>query len=167
MTVSSILDAVREGWNFIWPPCFLLLVLIAITRILAPLSLKDLAAYLGRLLQHQKKVIALLRVYGLGKFVGVIEAFVILFLLYVLRLAIPIVGDAIPGQMTYTPSAMFVQTVDRESLVCALASVPGATIDTLQEEINIRKKRYKPRWGWARRTHSLAVSTGRKRTGTS
>jgi uncharacterized membrane protein YhaH (DUF805 family) len=91
---------------------FFLLVLIVLARILAPLSLKDIGVYVGRLLQQQKKVIALLRVYGLGKFVGIIEAFVILFLLYILRLAVPWIGDLIPGRMSYTPSSMLVRTGD-------------------------------------------------------
>jgi len=150
MTVSSILDAVREGWNFVWPPCFLLLVLLVLARILAPLSLRDFGSYLGRLLQLQKRLIAILRLYGLGKFVGIIEAFGILFLLYVVHQVVPAVGDAIPGQLTYTPSVMWVRTVDHESLACALASLPGASIDTLEGEVSIRKKAIQAKLGGAR-----------------
>jgi len=150
MNVPSILDAVREGWNFVWPPCFLLLVLVVLFRILAPLSLKDFGGYIGGLLQQQKKLIAILRVSGLRKFVGIIEAFVILFFLYVVHQVVPAIGDAIPGQLTYIPSAMWVHTVDHESLVCALASLPGASIDTLEGEINIRKKAIQAKLGVAR-----------------
>jgi hypothetical protein len=140
MNLSSILSAVSEAWNFVWPPCALLLVLLVLLRILAPLSFKDFVAYLQRLLEQQKKVIALLRVYGLRKFVGIIEAFVILFLLYVIHQVVPAVGNAIPGQLTYTPSAIWLRLNDQESLICALASLPGSTIDTLESDISVRKK---------------------------
>ena len=149
MNFSSILQAVSQGWDFVWPPCVLLLVLVALLRILAPLTYKDFVALLQRLSERQRTFVAILRLYGLRRLLPAIDAFLIIFVLYLVQHLAPAIGNALPGHLVYDDESMWVSLSDQGSLVCALAAMPGANLDTLEQEIKVKERTMQSKLGAA------------------
>ena len=138
MNFSSILQAVREGWNFVWPPCVLALLLAGLFRLLAPSTFTDCKTGFGKLFGRRRRLMASLRLYGLTKFLPAIDGFTILLILYLLQQLPPAIGHALPGQFVFDDTPLWAQS--SEDVVCALAAVPGATLDNLAQGIKVREK---------------------------
>ncbi len=147
MNFSSILQAIREGWDFVWPPCVFLLILVALLRIIAPVTFQDFVRVVRIGSERQRTVVALLRVYGLRRFLPAIDVFAILLVLYVVQQLVPAIGQALPGIVVYDDSAMWIRMNRSANVACALALVPGATLNTLEREIEIKEKSLQSKQG--------------------
>ncbi|MGB6828397.1 MAG: hypothetical protein WBE41_10170 [Terracidiphilus sp.] len=145
MNFSSILDAVREGWNFVWPPCVLALLLAGLFRFLAPETSKDCKAWLGKLSKRRRALMAFLSLYGLRKFLPAIDGFSVLLILYLLQQLPPAIGYVLPGQFVSDDTALWAQSTG--DVVCALAAVPGANLDNLSRDIIVREKAIEAKLG--------------------
>jgi hypothetical protein len=145
MNFSSILQAVREGWNFVWPPCVLVLLLAVLFWLLAPSTFTDCKTGFSKLSKRRRKLMTFLSLYGLRKFLPAIDAFTVLLILYLLQQLPPAIGQVLPGQFVFDDTALWAQ--NSENLVCALAAVPGATLDNLEQGIKVREKAVEAKLG--------------------
>jgi hypothetical protein len=139
MDVSKLTDIVREVWNFIWPPVIQFTILLVLMRMIAPRAFGRLTERLRNLVDRQRGAIAILRLYGLRKFVGVIAAFAVLFVLYVGQQALEGVGRIVPGQVTYTPSTAWLRHAQPEETGCFLARHPGTDLSSIENLVDLEK----------------------------
>ena len=145
MNFSSILQAVREGWNFVWPPCVLALLLAGLFRLLAPSTFTDCKTGFGKLFSRRRRLMASLRMYGLTKFLPAIDGFTVLLILYLLQQVPPTIGQVLPGHFVFDDTALWAQS--HGDLVCALAAVPGADLDSLAQGIKVKEKAVEAKLG--------------------
>lgn len=149
MNFSTILQAVREGWDFVWPPCVLVLVLGGLFWLIAPSTFKHFKDGSQSQFHHRRKLLAFLRLYGLKPFLPAMDAFAVLLILYVLQLLPAAIGAALPGRFVYYDAASWVETQPPADLMCALAAIPGATLDSLEQDIKIRERATQAKLGVA------------------
>jgi hypothetical protein len=101
---SGLVKGVQDFWNFIWPPVICLSLLLGIPALLAP---SVLTAGLQRIERHwpdsphQVTLFKFFKRFGIDKLVPVITAFVLIFLLDVLRNAVLFAGTALPPNISY------------------------------------------------------------------
>lgn len=147
MDVSKLTDIVKEVWNFIWPPVIQFTILLVLMRMIAPRAFGRVAARFRNLVDRQRGAIAILRVYGLRKFVGVIAAFAVLFVLYVGQQFLQGLGRIVPGQVSYTPSVAWLHHAQPEEIGCILARNPGTDLSNIENLVDLEKATLKAKGG--------------------
>ena len=95
MEISQISTAVRDLWDFAWPPVILLFLVVCLARLVAPnVSYRVYVSATARLSALDiRRVRAVLRLWGLSKLVPVIAFFLLVFFLYVSRVLIFAAGS--------------------------------------------------------------------------
>src|SRR5688572_3657760 len=102
MNFAEIKAAVRDLWEFVWPPIVLLIVLVLLARFVAPLRAGRLRERLGGVVDREK--IAALRAaaeqMGVATALPIATLFVLIFILYITSTTVITFGSMLPPSIT-------------------------------------------------------------------
>src|SRR5260370_13455647 len=139
MEITSVIEAVRQIWSFVWAPIVDLVALVAIFRLIAPVSFSKVFSLFRRQHEAQQRAVAYVRLYGARKFIGLIFVFVLLFMLYVSQQLLHGIGSMMPGSfVTYTSEKL--NSVEGFDLPCLLAEFPDSDVSELENLIQEKRR---------------------------
>jgi hypothetical protein len=135
MNFSQITGAVRDLWDFIWPPVILLCVLTVVCRLLAPELTARVTSRVRSAFTASIGDVSLrsnLDQFGLGKILPAVALFVIVFLLYVSRALVIATGDLIPPTVFYQPDTALARKLSDEEIICLFAVYPNSNLSRIE-----------------------------------
>lgn len=106
MDFSSLVKAVQDFWNFIWPPVLCTLALIGIAYFEAPNWCRRVRGFLIAKKPSPESQIAFAKLskrFGLDKLAPIVIAFTLLFVLSATRNVVLLLGSLVPIEVTNTP----------------------------------------------------------------
>ncbi|HXA18615.1 MAG TPA: hypothetical protein VN380_16595 [Thermoanaerobaculia bacterium] len=126
MNFAQIAAAVKDVWDFLWPPIALIVVLLAITRAVAPKTNVVLALWLRARLdsEHQARMNEIVDRVGLGKTLAATFIFIGVFALYVTATVSTVVGAAIPPNISYFPDRILARRISDDDAACIWSRYP-------------------------------------------
>jgi hypothetical protein len=139
MDFSGLVKGVQDFWGFIWPPIFCLVALIGIASYVAPLTFSKMLSKLTNLRptdQRQIQFVKISKRFGFDKLLPIICAFLLIFLLDVVRNIVVMGGQALPPVISYTPSALILEN-NSDSMIQCLWKTRSESIH-LQQEATIK-----------------------------
>lgn len=147
MDVGGLTTAVSEFWFFLWPPVLNLAMILVLFRYVAPQLAKRMISicnsHLEKLAQNLKSS-EVVEEFGIKKLLPGAVAFVAIFVLYASSNLTLQAGNAIPGVVTYTPSALFTSRPHDERLVVILSKYQNIkTSDDLSSVIQNLNREFK------------------------
>ncbi len=109
MDFSSLVKAVQDFWNFIWPPVLCTAALMGISWIVAPNVCRRTGAALLAHKPSPETQIAFAKAakrFGLDKLAPILAAFTLLFLLSAIKNVVLVAGALVPVEITFNPDAL-------------------------------------------------------------
>jgi CheY-like chemotaxis protein len=139
MDFSSLVKAVQDFWNFVWPPVVCLVILLGTIYAVAPSAASRVGKLLTRLRPSPSSQLSAaknLKRFGLDKLLPILAAFCVLFLMDVARTMVVLVGDALPPSISYRYDLWFLQHASDERIPCLWAHFDDAPrLNELQNDI--------------------------------
>ncbi len=173
MNFTSLQQAVRDIWGFVFPPVMTVLLLLLIAYLITGSRLfvpfKALAAYGLDLFQNEDSK-KLIEFYGVSKLMPVIAVFAIVSALYISMVGVRLIGSVLPVSPTYNPDALFI-SIDNSDLLARIWSkfptVPSlSNLRTIIQERSYKaeKELDKPflgiaNWESTARSHTTSLHT--------
>jgi hypothetical protein len=139
MDFSGLVKGVQDFWDFIWPPILCLVALVGITSYVAPLTFSKMLSKLTSFRPTDQRQIQFVKVskrFGFDKLLPIICAFLLIFVLDVVRNIVVMGGQAIPPVISYTPSALVLKD-NSDSMIQCLWKTRSESIH-LQQEATIK-----------------------------
>ncbi|HEX7155059.1 MAG TPA: hypothetical protein VF618_26520 [Thermoanaerobaculia bacterium] len=120
MNFAEIKAAVRDLWEFVWPPIVLLIVLVLLARFVAPLRVERLRERLGGVIDREK--IAALRTaaeqMGVATALPIATLFFLIFILYVTSTTVITFGSMLPPSIATSSEASLARSLGDADVAC-------------------------------------------------
>lgn len=159
MKLSDITGAVRDLWEFVWPPVVLLTLLLAIAWFIARETSREVVARL-RVESTDPAWLASLKPtlegLGLTKLLPILGLFTIVFVLYVTRSMVLAAGHLIPPAIYYRSDVVIAKYMSNQELACLWRMFPrDIGLGNIRELAKKKAPRESESTSWSRRSVGL------------